>query len=838
MSIISVSLNYYPFGKVSCLIADTQVQFVDYFSYLKSVFYGNNDLFYSFSKTLGGEMAGFAFYYLGNPLSYLLLLIPNESLSAGILFMIMMHMALSSLFFCIMLNNMNGTRWSSIIFSVAYAFMGYFLAYFNCILYFNNVMILPLIVLGIYEMVVKEKKNYKYIILLSYSILTNYYMGFMTCIFSVLIFIYFIINKSKTNITIVRVMKVIGIFIASSTLAGSLSAIGLFTVLSALSEQKPNSGLTQLMSFRFNFNIRDMFAGLYSTGFNGNISDGMPVIYCSSIVVIFVFMYFLNKEISIKEKISSIVFILILILSFDFDMLNVLWHGFAHPVGFPYRNSFFLSFLLILIGYKGFILLKQGARKFHTLIIFVVFIVYSLYLLLTDNVYVGRTQVILTGAFVCMILVGIYSICYKREYMYPIIIGFFLIFSFDILLNGYYSLSRFYTNDMSYYEEFDKEIGDAIEFIKEKDDSFYRVDKHFKRTHNDAMHYNYNGLSHFSSCESYPVKQFMGNLGFPSNDMWAYYGLEGNTTFADCLLDLKYVISQYDSTKKPYNLINELNNKYIYENPYTLDLAFGSNSSIKEVTTEKKNHFTYQNAIAKGIAGEAYGIYRPVEVKDTILHNVEKKEKVYSVINPDEEAYIEYDLAVDSTDFIYMYFTYGEDTETELTINGDMKVPYFTTYNQGVRCAGYYNEGDIVPVKITLLKDEIEIDNYEFYYENIDELKRWYENAKSTICDVNKITSSHLLLNVDITNNDNILIFTVPYDEGWTITLDGQEVKKEKVLDVLMAIDITPGNHIIEMKYNPKGLMAGSVISVISLLTLISLFVSDKISQRKLIRGE
>lgn len=838
MLIISVSLNYYPFGTVSSLVADTQVQFVDYFSYLKSVFFGNNDLFYSFSKTLGGEMAGFSFYYLANPLSYLLLFVPNKSLSAGILFMIILHMSLSSLFFCIMLNNIYGTRWSSVIFSVAYAFMGYFLAYFNCILYFNNVMILPFIVLGIYEMVVKEKKNYKYIVFLAYSIITSYYMGFMTCIFSVMIFVYFLITVSKKNITPVRVVRVIGIFIASSALAGSLSAVSLFTVLSALKEQKPNSGLSQLLSFSFNFNIRDLFAGLYSTGFNGNISTGMPVIYCSVIVVIFAFLYFLNKEISLKEKIATIVFILFLIISFDFDSLNVMWHGFAHPVGFPYRNSFLFSFILIFIGYKGFILIKQGTRKYHTLIIMCIFVFYSVYLLLSNNAYVGRVQVVLTGAFVSMILAGIYAICYKREYMYPITFGFFVIFSFDVLLNGYYSLSRYDTYDMSYYEEFDNNIGDAVDYIKENDDSFYRIDKLYRRTHNDAMHYNYNGLSHFSSCESYPVKLFMGNLGFPSNDMWAFYGIEGNTAFADCLLDLKYFVTQYDETKKPYELKKRLRDLYIFENPYNLNLAFGSKETISEVSVEKKNHFTYQNAIAKGITGETYGIYRPVEVKDIVLNNVSKKDKTYSIINPDEEAYIEYLLAVDSTDFIYMYFTYPDDRITDLSVNGDSKPPYFTIYNQGVRCAGYFNKGDIVPVRITLHQSDLTIDNYEFYYENIDELLRWHEDASKSSCDIKKITSSHLLINADIDKDDDMLVLSVPYDEAWAIKVDGEEINKEIVLDVLMAIKMTPGRHVIEMSYTPKGLMAGSVISVISLIILASIFVSDKYNQKRMIKGE
>ena len=235
MVMISVSLKFYPFGELSSLVADTQVQFVDYIAYLKSVFYGNNDLLYTFSKTMGGDMAGFAFYYLGNPFVYLLLLVPNEKLSMGILFMIILMMGLSSLFFNIFINNTYGLRWSSIIFSVAYAFMGYFVAYFNCIIYFNNVILLPIIILGLYELVTKERKNFKYVFFLALSIITNYYIGFMTCIFCGLFFIYLLVIKYKFKRDLIKYLKVTCIFIVSSIFAVLLSSVGLITVLISLS---------------------------------------------------------------------------------------------------------------------------------------------------------------------------------------------------------------------------------------------------------------------------------------------------------------------------------------------------------------------------------------------------------------------------------------------------------------------------------------------------------------------------------------------------------------------------------------------------------------------------
>ena len=87
MMLILVIGQFAPFGKVSILVADMRYQFVDYIGYMKTVFFGNNDMFYTFSKTFGGDMMGFASYYLFNPFYLLLLVFPNNVLPVGIAIM-------------------------------------------------------------------------------------------------------------------------------------------------------------------------------------------------------------------------------------------------------------------------------------------------------------------------------------------------------------------------------------------------------------------------------------------------------------------------------------------------------------------------------------------------------------------------------------------------------------------------------------------------------------------------------------------------------------------------------------------------------------------------------
>ncbi len=69
--------------------------------------------------------------------------------------------------------------------------------------------------------------------------------------------------------------------------------------------------------------------------------------------------------------------------------------------------------------------------------------------------------------------------------------------------------------------------------------------------------------------------------------------------------------------------------------------------------------------------------------------------------------------------------------------------------------------------------------------------------------------------------NDGVLLFTIPYDGGWTLKIDGKKVPLTKVAGYLSGAEITAGTHEIEMVYTVPGIVAGGIISGIGALVLI-----------------
>ncbi|MBR1450492.1 MAG: YfhO family protein, partial [Lachnospiraceae bacterium] len=628
MLLIFIIGDFAPFGNVSVLVADMRYQFVDYIGYMKSVFFGNNDMFYTFSKTFGGDMMGFASYYLFNPFFLILLPFPNDMLPVGIVIMLIITSGFMGLNFHLMLRAIWGNRFSSVIFSTAYAMMGFNMAYINCIHYFFSIMMLPIIILGLFRIMTGRRPNIIYIGSVALSVISCYYIGYMILIFTAAFFICMLVSDTieyKDNKD--RIKNAWTVFY-STILGIGISAFSLLSVLFSLEGQK--KAIFKGLMFDRTFSIIEFFSGLYTGSFRGNISDGLPVIYSGVITVLFVFFYFFNKTIKLRQKICALILFVFLIVGYWIDAFNVMWHGFAHPIGFPYRNSFLFSFLMLFVGYSGFVHIKEGFKKKNANIIVVIFIVYSAFLYLTGNEYAGPKSILITYLTLAAALILIVAMNEKNRYVIPAVAGLFVLQFADSLYNGSVSLDAYFEDKYSREESIDeyKDYIDStqklVDYVNAQDSSFFRMDKMFRRSNNDPLMFAYNGLSHYSSCETDQVKTFMGRMGFRNNESWAFYG-DASTGFADCFMGLKYLLSPFDETSKPYKSIYSQDERYIYCNPYALSLGFGMDESVKYANMKEKDPFKLQNDIAGRFSQTNYQIYRPVKISEIRLNNVSEE---------------------------------------------------------------------------------------------------------------------------------------------------------------------------------------------------------------------
>lgn len=102
---------------------------------------------------------------------------------------------------------------------------------------------------------------------------------------------------------------------------------------------------------------------------------------------------------------------------------------------------------------------------------------------------------------------------------------------------------------------------------------------------------------------------------------------------------------------------------------------------------------------------------------------------------------------------------------------------------------------------------------YEEFSEKARE--RRYSSAYSFTCDEDGFTADiHL-------TSDNLVFFSVPYDDGWTAYVNGKETAIEKVNVGFMAVFAEKGINEIVFVYKTPGLAAGTIISSVSVIALV-----------------
>ena len=140
------------------LFSDMFSQYLGYFGKLKEVLSGDGSIFYAFNKSIGGNSIGLFAYYLASPLNLIILLFPKELLANAILIIYLIKIGICSLTLAIYINKVyKKNDYSVLIFSLCYGLMSYNIVFHMNVMWIDGVMLLPLIALGIENIINKNK---------------------------------------------------------------------------------------------------------------------------------------------------------------------------------------------------------------------------------------------------------------------------------------------------------------------------------------------------------------------------------------------------------------------------------------------------------------------------------------------------------------------------------------------------------------------------------------------------------------------------------------------------------------------------------------------------------
>ncbi len=298
--LIYFAREIYPIGDGSVLVLDLNGQYVWFFEALRNFVRGDASLLYSFSRAMGGEFLGIYAYYLASPLSFLVCLFPTDRMLEALLTLFLIKTALCGGTFGYYMHKTSKTRSrvSTVVFSIFYALSTYAIVQQHNTMCIDAVMWLPLITLGMEELI-KHGKFKLYTISLAVTLFSNFYIGYMVCIYCLFyFFLYYIGSASKENnpyrerFHFLKSLLRVAFF---SLLAVGIAFVVLIGAYYSLSFGKTTFSTTK-WEWALNFDILDLLYKFLPASYDTVRPDGYPFVYCGTLTLLLLPAYFLSKK--------------------------------------------------------------------------------------------------------------------------------------------------------------------------------------------------------------------------------------------------------------------------------------------------------------------------------------------------------------------------------------------------------------------------------------------------------------------------------------------------------------------------------------------------------------
>ena len=83
-----------------------------------------------------------------------------------------------------------------------------------------------------------------------------------------------------------------------------------------------------------------------------------------------------------------------------------------------------------------------------------------------------------------------------------------------------------------------------------------------------------------------------------------------------------------------------------------------------------------------------------------------------------------------------------------------------------------------------------------------------------------------------------MVLFSIPYDNGWTVKVAGEEVNIQPIAEGLLAVRLEKGLHSLELSYKSPGFYAGLILSAGSLAIYLVLCWITRLRMNKRLEGK
>lgn len=817
----------YPFGGGSVSWCDMNQQSIPLLMDLKDILDGKESIFFNMKNAGGMNFYGVFFFFLSSPINLLVKFVDKQDMILFVNILVVLKLALSALTANIYFRRCHSKLHigECAILSVVYALCGFGLMFYQNQMWLDVMYIFPLLVIALEILMLKEN-NLPYIAALSAIIFCNYYLSFMVALFIILfagIYVFYGISGKRACIKLI-----------SGTLFSLL--ITAFVWLPSFIQVR-SSGRT--------IPIKDSIG---NTHFLANYDTSILLILCSGLVFAVVGAnMLLNKSQSRDAKLSLLMFVAMLLPVF-LEPINLAWHT-GNYQSFPVRYGFITIFCglrccavywcedagrkkpvpattaRLVFGILGALLPLWYYIRMLPVFVDQHFDELTHYTssLWGDKNSLDRLSELFVFALVCYLTV--YVLYRKGAIIRENFILFIAVLVFaESSVNVKLYVASPYIKDNSRTDNFVKitELADKLP----DDDGVYRVITEGKITdYNMIGAMGYNSLGHYTSLTDNDFMNLQKRLGYTS--VWMNVGSHGGSDFTNALYGAKYkIIRGEPSAASVYS--NDV--YYIEQMPLSVGPAILTDSDLSgcEYLSDSMDRADVQRYIFQSL----YGVDPITEYQPEDQNSIEYSNNLVCISNG---TVLDYKINVSGDQTLY--------ADCSGNFTNSLSEPYFESLNisvndnvlrssfptgtdNGLLELGRF-KNETVHISI-MCKKNIAVGSFGVFGFDNDILQQKVAETESA-----ELNYKHGKLTVNAQcSSDKTCLLTVPYNEGFTVRVNGKKAEYSRAFSSFLSISLESGDNEISVTYLPKGFAASAVLSLVGVCGLaiyIKFFRKNKI---------
>ena len=438
---------------------------------------------------------------------------------------------------------------------------------------------------------------------------------------------------------------------------------------------------------------------------------------------------------------------------------------------------------------------------------------------------------------------------------------------FELGYNAYLSQVTFSYANVDEFVDGTLSVKRVTDKIQENaDQPFYRIATTFAYSRTTPSLIGYPGLSTFSSNLERSTMNHFAYMGDQAGDEAIEY--ENGTPLTDALYGIRYYmdiknITQEEKENHPermyfYRFASRFDmNRYftekvyederyrVYKNPNSFPIAFGVNELVTNLQFDFNNAVKNQNNILNSMEGiqkeqeNFVEYFKPIafnaiDTENLVAEDVNKDKgiAVYKREDSSMEAIIRYHITP-QTDLTYYFFapdSLNSETDYSILLNGQ----WFTHSKKNMQRQLWQiadnSAGEETVLEFRFRSDKVDLSHVGLYRLDVDQIQKVLEKRKTQGLQVEKFSNTHIIGSVDITDDSQFMMTSIPYSAGWKVKVDGKDVPTSKAWNSLLSFPITSGQHKVEFVFSQKGTLLGLILSLISVTIL---YIDRKFYQKK-----